>query len=318
LKSYKENIRKEKMKNKIMLFKKITIIDSCRLADSSIEKMAKLSEQTIERYTDFPKSDDEITKRMAGSDCVLVSWGTKINADVLKASPELQFIGMCCSLYDAKSANVDIDAASQLGIVVKGVRDYGDDGTVEFVFAELICLFKGLQKYQWCSEACELKNKSIGIIGFGTLGQLVARTAVHFGMQVSYFSRTRKNHLENENIHYLPLEDLLRTCDIVTTHLPKNTVLLTEKEFKIKKKNSILVNTSLGLSCEKQALLNWLAEDKTSFAIFDSDGTGTHKEELRNTDRVIISEQSAGFTFEAKERLSEKVLQYLTEFLLKN
>ena len=301
-----------------MIFKKICIIDSCRLTDSAIDRMSKLSEQAIERYTDFPKTDDEIIKRMAGSDCVLVSWGTKINADVLKASPELKFIGMCCSLYDAKSANVDIDAASQLGIVVKGVRDYGDDGTVEFVFAELICLFKGLQKYQWRSEACELKNKSIGIIGFGTLGQLVARTAVHFGMQVSYFSRTRKNQLENENIHYLPLEDLLRTCDIVTTHLPKNTVLLSEKEFKIKKKNSILVNTSLGLSCDKQALLNWLAEDESSFAIFDSDGTGTHKEELRNTDRVIISEQSAGFTFEAKERLSEKVLQYLTDYLVKN
>ena len=301
-----------------MIFKKICIIDSCRLTDSAIDRMSKLSEQAIERYTDFPQTDDEIIKRMAGSDCVLVSWGTKINADVLKASPELKFIGMCCSLYDAKSDNVDIDAASQLGIVVKGVRDYGDDGTVEFVFAELICLFKGLQKYQWRSEACELKNKSIGIIGFGTLGQLVARTAVHFGMQVSYFSRTRKNQLENENIHYLPLEDLLRTCDIVTTHLPKNTVLLSEKEFKIKKKNSILVNTSLGLSCDKQALLNWLAEDESSFAIFDSDGTGTHKEELRNTDRVIISEQSAGFTFEAKERLSEKVLQYLTDYLVKN
>ena len=77
---------------------------------------------------------------------------------------------------------MDIEAARKLRIDVKGVRDYGDEGTVEFIFAQLIYLFKGLGKNQWGSEATELKNKSIGIIGFGTLGQMVAKTAVHFGM----------------------------------------------------------------------------------------------------------------------------------------
>jgi lactate dehydrogenase-like 2-hydroxyacid dehydrogenase len=75
-------------------------------------------------------------------------------------------------------------------------------------------LFKGLGKNKWRNEATELKNRSIGIIGFGTLGQLVARTAIHFGMQVFYFSRTRKNELENKRIKYLPLEDLFATCDV--------------------------------------------------------------------------------------------------------
>ena len=117
-------------------------------------------------------------------------------------------------LYDEKSANVDIETARNLGIEVKGVRDYGDEGTVEFIFAELITLFKGLGKNKWRNEATELKNRRIGIIGFGTLGQLVARTAIHFGMQVFYFSRTRKNELENKRIKYLPLEDLLATCDV--------------------------------------------------------------------------------------------------------
>ena len=69
-------------------------------------------------------------------------------------------------LYDEKSANVDIETARNLGIEVKGVRDYGDEGTVEFIFAELITLFKGLGKNKWRNEATELKNKRIGIIGF--------------------------------------------------------------------------------------------------------------------------------------------------------
>ena len=301
-----------------MKFDKITIIDKCGLTDLILEKLTNLSTKPIEIYNDFPKTDEEIIKRIGDSDCILVSWQTIVGADIIKASKSLKFIGMCCSLYDEKSANVDIETARKLGIDVKGVKDYGDDGTIEFIFAELIYLFKGLGKHKWRNEQTELKNKSIGIIGLGTLGLMVAKTALHFGMQVFYFSRTRKYQLENENLKYLSLEDLLKTCDVVTTHLPKHTVLISAPEFKIKKRNSVLVSTSIGLNCDKDALVNWLTEDKTSFAIFDSVGAGIHGDELRKLDNVILSDQSAGFTTEAKERLSEKVLNNLTHFLSKN
>ncbi len=301
-----------------MKFDKITIIDNCGLTNPILEKLTDLSAKPIEVYNDFPATEDEIIKRIGDSDCILVSWQTMIGADIIKASRSLKFIGMCCSLYDEKSANVDIEAARKSGIEVKGVKDYGDDGTVEFIFAELICLFKGLGKHKWRNEQTELKNKSIGIIGLGTLGQMVAKTAAHFGMQVFYFSRTRKYQLENEDLKYLPLEELLKTCDVVTTHLPKHTVLISAHEFKIKKRNSILVSTSIGLNCDKDALVYWLTEDKTSYAIFDAVGAGIYGDELRKLDNVILSDQSAGFTIEAKERLSEKVFNNLTDFLSKN
>jgi len=301
-----------------MKFDKITIIDKCGLTEPILEKLTTLSTRPIEIYDDYPKTEEEIVKRIGDSDCILVSWQTIVGADIIKASKSLKFIGMCCSLYDEKSANVDIETARKLGIDVKGVKDYGDDGTIEFIFAELIYLFKGLGKHKWRNEQTELKNKSIGIIGLGTLGLMVAKTALHFGMQVFYFSRTRKYQLENENLKYLSLEDLLKTCDVVTTHLPKHTVLISAPEFKIKKRNSVLVSTSIGLNCDKDALVNWLTEDKTSFAIFDSVGAGIHGDELRKLDNVILSGQSAGFTIEAKERLSEKVLNNLTTFLMKH
>ncbi len=301
-----------------MKFDKITIIDKCGLTDPVLEKLTNLSTKPVEIFDDFPKTAEEIIKRIGDADCILVSWQTIVGADIIKASKSLKFIGMCCSLYDEKSANVDIETARGLGIDVKGVKDYGDDGTIEFIFAELIYLFKGLGKHKWRDEQTELKNKSIGIIGLGTLGQMVAKTALHFGMQAFYFSRTRKHQLEDENLKYLPLEDLLKTCDVVTTHLPKHTVLISAPEFKIKKRNSVLVSTSIGLNCDKDALVNWLTEDKTSYAIFDSVGAGIHGDELRKLDNVILSDQSAGFTTEAKERLSEKVLNNLTNFLMKN
>jgi lactate dehydrogenase-like 2-hydroxyacid dehydrogenase len=222
---------------------------------------------------------------------------------------------MCCSLYDENSANVDIAEAKRLGIEVRGVKDYGDEGTIEFIFAKLIYLFKGLGKQKWKSEATELSNKSVGVIGMGTLGQMVTKTAKHFGMKVFYYNRSRKYEIENQGVSFLPLHELLASCDVITTHLPRNTILLNEKEFEIKKKNSVLINTSLGLTFDKDSFLKWLTKDKTSFAILDADGVGNFSNEFSEYENIIISNQYAGFTLEAKKRLSEKVLANLTNYL---
>ncbi|MBB6269894.1 hypothetical protein HDF26_000321 [Pedobacter cryoconitis] len=297
-----------------MQFEKITVIDSCGLTQEIIDQIAGLSKSKITIYTDYPADDQETLSRIGDADCVLVSWQTKITAEIIAKTAHLKYIGMCCSLYDEASANVDIAAAREKGIQVKGVKDYGDEGAVEFIFAQLIFLLKGLLKVRWKDEPVELKNKSIGIIGLGTLGLMVAQTALHFGMQVYYFSRSRKYEQEENGITYLPLDELMATCDIITTHLPKNTVILSEREFKLKKPNSILVNTSLGVPFEKEAFLNWIDSDK-NFAIFDADGVGDFVEEFTGHDHIILSDQFGGFTFEAKQRLSEKVLANLTNFL---
>jgi len=291
-----------------MTFQKITILDSCGLTNPVLEQIKLLSKEPIIIYNDDPANDAEILNRIADSDCVLVSWRTKVNADVNKASPNLKYIGMCCSLYDEKAANVDIAQARLQGIVVTGVRDYGDDGTLEFIFAELIYLVKGLGNRSWQNENRELRGKTMGIIGLGTLGTMVARTAQHFGMHVFYFSRSRKPDLEAEGFGFLPLNELMARCDFISLHLPKNSIVLGEAEFRNKKPNSILVNTSIGLTFDKNAFVNWIANDSTSFAIFDSPGVGEHSDEFSNFPNIIISNRSSGFTMEAQSRLSEKVL----------
>jgi len=298
-----------------MLFKKITLIDFCGLTSQVLEQIAQLSKQPIVQYNNFPATDHEILQRIGDSDCILVSWNTKVCAEVIKASPNLKYIGMCFSLYDEKAANVDILQARAQNIVVKGVRDYGDDGTLEFIFAELIFLMKGLGKLQWQEDTRELRGKSMGIIGMGTLGTMVAQTARHFGMNVFYYNRSRKYQLEDEGITCLPLNELLATCDVISTHLPKNSIVLSEPEFRIKKANSILVNTSIGLTFEKEAFLRWISNDTSSFAIFDRVAVGEHLEEFSKYPNIIVSERSSGFTLEAKARLSEKVLDNMQDFL---
>lgn len=297
-----------------MNFEKITIIDPCGLTAPVLEQIRALSKQPLVIFDSLPVDNAEILSRIADSDGVLVSWRTKVDAEVIQAAPNLKYIGMCCSLYDEKAANVDIAQARSQGVVVKGVRDYGDDGTLEFIFAELIYLLKGLGSQRWQTENRELRGKTMGIIGMGTLGTMVARTACHFGMQVCYFNRSRKPELEAEGFEYLPLNELMARCDVISTHLPKNSFVLGEAEFKNKKPNSILVNTSIGLTFDKTAFVEWIKNDPSSFAIFDGPGVGEFTDEFSKFPNVIIKQGSSGFTLEAQSRLSEKVLANITDF----
>lgn len=298
-----------------MNFQKIVIIDPCGLTAPVMEKIAQLSKNPVVSYDSQPSNNAEILSRIGDSDCVLVSWRTKVDAEVIKAAPNLKYIGMCCSLYDEKAANVDIAQARSQGIVVKGVRDYGDDGTLEFIFAELIYLLKGLGQRRWQTEIRELRGKTMGIIGMGTLGTMVARTARHFGMNVCYFNRSRKPELEAEGSEFLSLNELMARCDVISTHLPKNSFVLGEAEFRVKKPNSILVNTSIGLTFDKTAFVGWIKNDPSSFAIFDGPGVGEFADEFSKYLNVIIKQGSSGFTLEAQSRLSEKVLENMLEFL---
>lgn len=298
-----------------MNFQKITIIDSCGLTPEVLAQLVQLSNEQLTVYDDVPASDEEILKRIGSSDAILVSWKTTVNAEVIKASPRLKYIGMCCSLYDESAANVDIAQARSQGIVVKGVKDYGDDGTLEFIFAELIYLLKGLGKHQWQNENRELRGKVMGIIGLGTLGAMVAKTAKHFGMKVYYFNRSRKYQLEQEEgFEYKSLSELMFYSDVISIHVPKNSMVLNERDFSIKKRNSILINTVIGLPFLREDFIRWITANPNSFAIFDRVGAGEHFEEFSQYPNIIVTEKSSGFTLEAKARLSQKVLENIYLF----
>jgi len=290
-----------------MRFKQITIIDKTRLTHDGLLRLQAFSENPLITYEVDPASESETLDRITGSDCILVSWKTAVPGAVLKKATNLVYIGMCCSLYDPSSSNVDIRAAEKLGITVTAVNDYGDEGVVEFIFAQLIYHFKGLDRKDPQKIPTELSSKSIGIIGLGTVGKMVAAAARIFGMDVYYSGRSKKVEAESLGIKMLPLDKLMQSCDIVTIHVPRNSLRLDEV-FSLKRKNSIFINTSLGQPFAEQALVNWLNNDPESLAIFDSDGAGELYGKLSSLKNVILYPLSAGLTEESGKRLSQKVL----------
>lgn len=299
------------------MFNQIVVVDNTGMHDRAIERLGELSKNPVKTFNDFPENNDEIVQRIKNADCVLVSYKTKITSEVLGKCSRLKYIGMCCSLYDSKSANVDVDFANERGITVTGIRDYGDEGLVEFVVSELIRLLKGLGKQQWKSEPVELNKRKIGIIGLGTTGKMLADRLCAFGAEIYYFSRTRKSEAENGGIKYLPLNELLATVEIVSLHLPRHTKLLDEAEFRHLGTGKILVNTSLGLTFSKKAFESWIS-DRLNFAIFDRDGVGEFKKEFDKYENVISSTLVSGRTREAYARLSQKVIANVEQFIANN
>lgn len=299
------------------MFKQIVVVDNTGMHDWAKIRLGELSENPVRTFNDFPGNEEEILRRIKDADGVLVSYKTRLEKEVLAQCSRLKYIGMCCSLFSSKSANVDVDFAREKGITVTGIFDYGDEGLVEFIVAELIWLLKGLGGLQWKTEPVELTRRKIGIIGLGTTGKMLADRLQAFGAELFYFSRTRKAGAEQQGIRYLPLDELLATCEIVSLHLPRHTQILQEAEFKKLGSGKILVNTSLGLTFDKTAFENWIS-NKQNFAIFDGDGAGGFAEEFSKYENIIATKIVSGRTKEAYARLSEKVITNVEQFIANN
>ena len=120
-----------------MMFQKLVAIEPTSLNPSAEKKLYAFANEVI-LYSDIPGDDNEIATRIGDADAVLLSYTTQLRKGALEQCPNVKYIGMCNSLYSPESANVDIYYANSRGITVTGIRDYGDEGVVEYVISELV------------------------------------------------------------------------------------------------------------------------------------------------------------------------------------
>ncbi|WP_034891768.1 NAD(P)-dependent oxidoreductase [Gillisia sp. Hel_I_29] len=295
-------------------FNKIVAVDNTKLQENAIDELKKYSEGEVQIYNDYPLTNAEIIKRIGDAEAMLVSWHTQISEEVIAACPNLKYIGMCSTLFNEESANVAVNFARQNGIEVTGINDYGDPGVAEYIISTLIHLLHGFGEKQWREMPVELTNRKIGIIGLGVTGKLLAKCLLPFGADLYYFSKSRKKDWEEKGVKYLSLEELLKTSEIISIHLPKNVQLLNEREFEVLGSGKILVNTSLGLPFNEEALKNWI-KDSSNYAIFDGDAKNALDGRILKNKNIIFSEKSAGWSAETEIRLSKKVVQNVKNYL---
>ena len=294
-----------------MKFRKLVAIEPVSLIPAAEKKLYDYAEEVI-MYDDIPSDDDEIASRIGDADAVLLSYTSRLEKPALEKCPDVRYIGMCCSLYSPESANVDILYAQSRGITVTGIRDYGDEGVVEYVVSELVRLFHGFGQDAWEGMPREITGLKVGIVGLGKSGGMIADAMKFFGASVSYFARSAKDWATEKGYVFKPLKDVLAESEVIFCCLNKNTVLLHEEEFKALGNRKIVFNTGLSPAWDEQPFLKWLKGDNLCFC--DTIGAlgGEH---ILDHPNVRCMKVSTGRTRQAFDRLSEKVLANIEGFI---
>ena len=263
------------------------------------------SDDFLENLNGF--SDNPVKAYSSDSDCVLLSWRTPITKEVIEKCPDLKFICLCAT----NSNLIDLETCSKSNIAFSNIKDYGDEGVVEWIFLQLLSLVKGFGEYQWKNQVSELSGKTLGIIGLGTIGKMIADVAWGFGMNIIYYSRTRNVEYEERGALYANKKELLQKSDFISLQTPKNIRILDGEDFDLMHEK-VLINNTLGKAFNDEDFLGWIKKPNNYLII---DMATDFKDDFRNLDRVILSDFVSGLTSESAHRLSKKALDNIITFL---
>src|SRR5690606_38077208 len=300
------------------MFKKLVAVEPLNLIPSAEKALFDYASEVV-MYNNMPACPEEMAARIGDADAVLSSYTSTLGREALKKCPHVKYIGMCCSLYTPESANVDILYANSRGITVLGVRDYGDEGVVEYVVSELVrCLHgfgtakDGLPRQPWDGVAREITGTKVGIVGLGKSGGMVADALKFFGAEIAYFARSEKEEAKQKGYRFLPLKQLLQESEVIVTCLNKNTVLLHHEEFAALGNRKILFNTGLSPAWDEEPFATWIDRDNLCYC--DTLIALGNKKFLTHP-HVYCMGVSVGRTRQAFDRLSAKVLANIETYL---
>ena len=270
---------------------------------------------------------------------ILVRSATKVNKNIIDSCPSLKIIGRGGVGMD----NIDVDYAKSKDIDVINTPDASSISVAELVFSHIFSIsrfthqsnrsmplegdvsFKNLKKKY--SNGFELKNKTIGIIGFGRIGQEVAKIAIGIGMKVLFFDKNIKSKLikidffDKKQLSFelkvSEFKTVISSSDILTIHVPKlPSPLISKKEFKIMKKDVCIINTSRGGIVNEKDLLESLNMNRIKFAgldVFENEPTPDIK--ILMNDNISLTPHIGASTIEAQNRIGLELAEKLNKIL---
>ncbi|MCM0613099.1 D-2-hydroxyacid dehydrogenase [Marinobacter sediminum] len=268
-------------------------------------------------------SPDEVLNRIRGFDTVLVN-KVVLKREHFEACPELKTIAVVATGLN----NIDQEAARQHGIRVMNVMNYGRSTVAQHTMALMLALATRLIDYdrdvragRWGKSdmfclmdhpILELEGRTLGVVGYGDLGQGVVERARAFGMNILLGARPGQEAGEVDGYARIPLDELLPKVDVLSVHclLTDDTRnLIGARELKMMKREALLINTSRGGLVEEQALADALRAGEIGGAGFDvlteeppRNGNPLLADDIPN---LIITPHSAWASREARQRIVE-------------
>lgn len=308
---------------------KIVVLDGYTLnpGDLSWDNINALGDLTVYDRTD----EKEIIKRAQGAEIILTN-KTPLSEQTISKLPDLKYIGVLATGYNI----VDIEAAKKRNIVVTNVPTYGTKSVAQMVFALLLELTQHVQRHSdlvregaWCDckDFCfwnypliELNGKTMGIIGFGRIGQETANIAEAFGMKVIAYDIYKSDQSHRKNFRWVEIDELFAESDVISLHCPllvQTNGIINMSNIKKMKKTAFLINTSRGPLVVDKDLAEALNSEMIAGAALDvlSVEPPTRDNPLLYAKNCIITPHISWATKEARERLMNLVVDNLKSFL---
>ncbi|MDF2593004.1 MAG: glycerate dehydrogenase [Clostridia bacterium] len=236
---------------------KIVVLDGYTLnpGDLKWDGLGKLGELVIYDRT----SEDKVIERIGDAEVIFIN-KVKITREVLEKT-NLKYIGVLATGYNV----VDIDAAKEKGVLVSNIPTYGTASVAQMVFALLleICHHIGahdiaVKRGEWANKAdfcfwnyplIELAGKTMGIIGYGRIGQAAGTLAQAFGMKVLAYNRHPDKAQEGDTLKFVELDELFSKSDVISLHCPlleSTKGIICKSNITKMKDGVIIINTSRG------------------------------------------------------------------------
>lgn len=291
--------------------------------DLSLAGFEKLGE--VKTYNKITR--EELLKEALDSDAIIVN-KTVIDREVIESSNTLKYIGLFATGYN----NIDIAAAKEKGIAVCNTVGYSTNAVAQQVIAYILNHYTKIAEYDrfvkddgWKNAKVfaplifkteEVWGKTLGIIGYGSIGKAVEKAAEGLGMKVLVNTRT----VPSNDPKFVSLDELLQNSDVITIHCPltdKTANLMDSAAFSKMRDGAYLINTSRGGVIVEEALLEALKSGKLSGASVD-----VLREEpmadnciLQDAPNILITPHTAWGPYETRKRLVDIVVSTLENFI---
>jgi glycerate dehydrogenase len=308
---------------------KIVVLDgyTTNPGDLSWDKLKELGDVVI-----YDRTPVELTaERVKDADIVLTN-KAPVTRETMEQCKNLKYIGVLATGYNI----VDVNAARERNIVVTNIPTYGTAAVAQFAIALLLEVCHHIGEHNravkngewahskdwsfWNYPLIELEGKTMGIIGYGRIGQRTGQIAQALGMKILANANHVNPDLENEYCKYVDLETLFRESDVISLHCPltPSTQGIINKDTISKMKDGvIIINTSRGPLIVEEDLKNALDSGKVVAAACDVVSTEPIKSDnpLLTAKNMIITPHIAWAPIESRKRLMEYTIENLVRFL---
>jgi D-3-phosphoglycerate dehydrogenase / 2-oxoglutarate reductase len=288
-----------------------------KLADSGLKLLADAGHEVD---VQLGLSPDQLKEAVVGAQAIVIRSATQVDSEVLEAGTDLEVVGRAGIGLD----NVDVEAATRRGVMVVNAPESNILSAAEHAMALLLAQARNIpqahaslvggkwERSKW--EGVELHGKTLGVIGLGRIGALVAQRALSFGMRLyAYDPYVSPERAKQMGVELMPLEDLLAEADFVSIHLPKSaeTTGLIGRDLLEKAKPGIrIVNAARGGIVDEEALASAIRSGRVAGAAFDVFSSEPCTDSpLFELDGVVVTPHLGASTVEAQDKAGTTIAE---------